>query len=319
MKRTHAAAWMLGLVPLACAGRQSEPNVASSAREASYALEYPSTLQAIANDYINSEGDVRRLTTGFPRYPEQISARAPEASAPHDPPWPIMTTVVEQADAAGRSAAYVDARHELEVTGRFFTQERDDIARRVNGSLQYTMKKSEKNDKGQCDFDFSPSVGPALKEAVDKEMDKRLRSHDEAHYTIERYRETLGKSNASALEKQADEISEASYLVFVHAALLEGRAEGLVGEASRVKDTLAKSEDDEKAFQAQAGRSAADKRSSNERFAKLEAAKVRIDGTLPQLEALVKEIEQRNQALRKEYGDALDALKKAIAAKSAPR
>jgi chromosome segregation ATPase len=310
MKRTVAAAWMLaGIVPLACAGRQSEPNVASSAHETSYALDYPSSLQAIVNDYVNSEGEVRRLTTGFSRYPDQLK----------DPPWPLVTTIVDQADAAGRSAAYVDAHRELEQSERFFNEERDDIARRVTGSLQYVIKKSEKNDKGQCDVDLAPSVGPSLKDAVDKEMEKRLRAHDEAHFTIERYREALGRSNASALEKQTDEISAASYLAFVHAATLRGRAEGLVDEATRVKDTLSKSEEEEKAFQGQAGRTAAEKRSSNERIAKLEAAKVRIDGTLPQLAALVNEIDRRNHAQRKEYDDAFDGLKKAIASKSASR
>jgi len=318
MKRTFAAAWILaGLVPLACANRQPLPKVASSAQETGYALDYPSNLQTIVNDYVNGEGDVRRLTTGFSRYPDQLSIRATEGS--REAAWPIVSTIVDQADTAGRSAAYVDARHELEATGRFFTQERDDIARRVNGSLQYAMKKSEKNDKGQCDFDFSPSVGPSLKDAVDKEMDKRLRSHNEAHYTIERYRDTLGKNNAAILEKQADEISEASYLVFIHAIELEGRAKAAVDEVSQVKDTLAKSEEDEKSFQAQLGVSAGDKRASNDRITKLEAAKVRIDGTLPQLQALVKEIEERNRALRKEYDDALDALKKAIASKRTSR
>jgi hypothetical protein len=51
----------------------------------------------------------------------------------------------------------------------------------------------------------------------------------------------------------------------------------------------------------------------------MEDGKVRIDAAVPQLQALVKEIDQRNQAMQKEYGDALDGLKKAIAAKAAPK
>ena len=65
--------------------------------------------------YVNSEGDVRRLTTGFSRYTDQVSTRAAEGTPPRDS-WPIVSTVVAQADVAGRSTAYVDARHELGIT-----------------------------------------------------------------------------------------------------------------------------------------------------------------------------------------------------------
>ena len=51
----------------------------------------------------------------------------------------------------------------------------------------------------------------------------------------------------------------------------------------------------------------------------MEDAKVRIDAAIPPLQALVKEIDQRNQAMQKEYADALEALKKAIATKSAAK
>ncbi|HEY3594074.1 MAG TPA: hypothetical protein VGL13_09370 [Polyangiaceae bacterium] len=313
MKRSLTAAWMLaGTVPLACAGRQGEPQVASSASETSYAVDYPADLQAVTNDYVNSEGDVRRLTTGFARFPEQLK----------DPPWPVVAIVVGQADQAGRSEGYVDAHRELDQTARFFSQERDDISRRMVGSIQYSLKKGdkgEKSDKPQCDVDVSGLVGPSLKDAVEKEQEKRLRAHDEASYTIERNRETLGRANAATAEKQADDISEASYLVYIHAVELKARASTLVDEASRVRDTLSRSQDEEKAFQSQPGRSAADKRASSERVAKLETAKSKIDGTLPQLSALVHEIDQRNDALRKEYEIALDGLKKTISSKSTAR
>jgi hypothetical protein len=294
---------------LACAGQRLEPQVVTSAGQTNYALDYPAMVQAINNDYVNGEGEVRRLTSGFSKYPEQLK----------DPPWPLVTTIVDRADEAGRSEAYVAARRELDITGRFFTQERDDITRRVAGSAKDVLKKSEKNDQGQCDADVSGAVASSLKEAVDRVSEKRLRSHDEAHFVIERNRETLGRATAGALEKQADEISSASYLVYIRAGELRARILGLIDEAGQVRNTLDRSTADERALQAQAGRSAAEKRASNERVAKMEATKVRIDAAVPQLQAIAREIDQRNDALRKEYADAFGTLKKALAAKSAAK
>jgi hypothetical protein len=304
MKRSLAFGLLFAAAcPSGCAGQKLGPEVASSATETNYALDYPWKLQAVTNDYVNGEGDVRRIATAFAKYPDQLRA----------PPWPIVRTIVERADEAGRSAAYVDAHREWERTEKFFTQERDDITRRVAGSTQYVLKKSEKTE---CDVDVSGAVAASLREAVDKELEKRLRSHNEAHVVIERHRDSLGRSNAAALERQADDISEASYLVFIHAVELNGRALGLLDEASRVRRTLEKSADDERAIQAQPGRSAAEKKAANERIARIEAAKVRIDGTLPQVQALANEIDRRNDALRKEYDGALDGLKRALASKS---
>jgi len=59
-----------------------------------------------------------------------------------------VATIVDRADESGRSADYVEAHRELERTQKFFSQERDDITRRVAGSTQYAFtKKNEKNEE----------------------------------------------------------------------------------------------------------------------------------------------------------------------------
>ena len=133
---------------------------------------------------------------------------------------------------------------------------------------------------------------------------------------IDRYRESLGKANAAALEKQADDISETSYVTYIRTIELKVQAARLLDEASQVRKTLDQGVADERTFQAEPGRSAADKKASNERIAKMEDGKVRIDSAVPQLQALVKELDQRNDAIKKEYETALDALRKAIAGKT---
>jgi hypothetical protein len=289
-----------------CAGQKVEPQVASSAAQVNYAMDYPAALQSSANDYVNTEGDVRRITTDFPKYPDQLK----------DPPWPIVQNVVNRADEAGRSAAYVDARHDFEQTRDFFTEEKDEITRKVAGSAQYAVKKKECS---QCEVDVGPAVASSLRDAVDKQLEKRLRAHNDAHLLIDRYRESLGKANATALEKQADDISTASYATFIRSVEIKVRATRLLDEANQIKKTLDQGIADERAFQAEPGRKEGDKKASNERIAKMEDGKVRIEAAIPPLQNLVKEIDQRSQAMTKEYNDALEALKKAIAAKSAPK
>jgi len=290
--------------PVGCASQKIEPKVASSAAQVNYAMDYPGALQSTANDYVNTEGEVRRITTDFPKYPEQLK----------DPPWPLVQNIVSRADEAGRSAAYVDAHHDFESTRQFFTEERDDITRRVAGSAQYVIKKKECS---QCDVDVTGAVSSSLKEAVDKQLEKRLRAHNDAHVLVDRYRESIGKANAAALEKQVDDVSAASYSTYIRSIELKVRATRLLDEANQVKKALDQAVADERAFQTEGARSAGDKKASNERIAKMEDGKVRIDAAIPPLQALVKEIDQRNQAMEKEYKDALEALKKAIAAKSA--
>ena len=272
---------------------------ASSATQTSYAVDYPVALQSVANDYVNSEGEVRRLTTEFARTPASSKI----------PPWPVVANIVQQADEAGQSASYVAGRRQYEGVQEFFTEEHGELSRRVIGSAQYVAKKKE------CDIDVSGAIYQSLKEGVDKQLEKRLRAHDEATTLIERYREVLGKANATALEKQVDEISAASYITNVRTTELKASAVRLLDESSQIKKTLDRSIADERAFQAENGRSAADKKASNERIAKMEDGKLKIDSAVPQIQALNKEIDERNSAMKKEYALALDNLKKAIAAK----
>jgi hypothetical protein len=292
---------LVGAGPLACASQKVEPQVASSAAQTHYAVEYPDHLQSISNDYVNAEGDVRRSTTDFPKYPGQLK----------DPPWPLVVTIVNRADEAGRSASYVEARRDFEATQSFFTQEREEITRRMAGSAQYVIKKKE-----ECDVDVSGAISSSFKESVQKQLEKRLRAHSDAHTLIERHRESLGKANATALEKQADDISGASYVTFIRAAELKARTTALLQEAAQVQKTLDQSIAEERAFQAEAGRAAGDKKASADRVARMEDAKVRIERAVPPLQSLEKEIDQRNAALKKEYSDALDTLRKAVETKA---
>jgi hypothetical protein len=291
---------LFSIGPIACASQKVEPQVASSAAQTHYAVEYPDVLQTTTNDYVNTESDVHRIAADFPKYPGQLK----------DPPWSLVVTIVNRADEAGRSASYVKARRDYEAAHTFFVQEREDLTRRIAGSAQYVIKKKECED-----VDVSGAISSSFKEGVDKELDKRLRTHSDAYTLIERYRDTLGKANAAALEKQTDDISYASYATFIRSVEIKARTTALLGEASQVQKTLDQSIAEEQAFQAESGRSAGDKKASADRVAKMQDAKVRVERTIPTLQTLDKDVDQRNAAMKKEYSDALDALRKALETK----
>src|SRR5262249_52684817 len=230
---------------LGCASSIPEPQVASSAGQTVYAEDYPDKLQSLANGQANGEGDVKTITSDFVKYPDQLK----------DPPWPQVLVVVNQADASGKSAAYVDREHDVEKAQAFFTEEREEITKRVAGSVQYAAKKKE-----CADFDSYGPVSASLKESVEKQLEKRLRAANEAHLTIDRYRDPFGKANAAALEKQADAISFASYTTYVKLPAAKAVTAHLIAETDEVRKTLDRSIQDEQKLQAEPGRTAAEKK-----------------------------------------------------------
>jgi hypothetical protein len=293
--------WILAaLGAAACSGPKPEPRIASSAGEAGYAVEYPAALQAVVSEYAAGEGTVKRVVSDLPKYPDQLK----------DPAWPYVLEIVQRADEAGASAAYVGRRREVDGARTFFAEEKEDITRKVGGAVQYAAKKKE------CDFDpYGPTAG-SLKDAVDKQLEKRMRARSEAHFLIDRYRDALGKANTQALEKQADEISLASYVTNIALVTVKVDAARLLADTDQVKKTLDRAIADEQTFQSSTGRSTAEKKASGERVGRMQDSKARIDAAVAQTQAFAKNLEQRNDALKKEYVAALEALKKAISSRA---
>ena len=303
MKRTTLLALAAAVQTLACTSPGAPPKLASSAGQASYALDYPAELQTLSNEQANCETQVRSLSSEFAKYPDQLK----------DPPWDDVLKIVEQADEAGRSEGYVEEQHATEHVQQFFTAEHDEITRRVSGSVQFAAKKKN------YDFDSYGAVSGSLKEGVDKQLERRLHAASDAHLSIERLREVLGKQNASTLEKQADNITLASYLANVELTNIRNRSADLVQEADQVKKTLDRSVAEEQAIQGDPKRSAADKKASSDRMARMVDARSRVDGRAGELATMNKDLEQKDSAIQKEYADALDALRAALKAKASAK
>ncbi|WP_394846038.1 hypothetical protein LZC95_01070 [Pendulispora brunnea] len=288
---------VLGMI--ACASKPG-PEIASSATQATYAEVYPGELQAIGSGFSQSEGEIQRIAGEMPRYPDDFK-KAPD--------WNVVQSIYERADEAGKSYAYAERHREVEGARTFFEAEQSDIAKKVSWSCQYAAK--QKN----CDVELGGVAAHALKEGVDTQLEKRLRSANEAHLIIERYREALGKDNVSTLEKQADDISYASYLVHIELVERKLRLDRMIEDAAQVQSTADAFIESERNFQKEPGRTDAEKKASEARVADMVRSKTSLESSKKQASDLQKRTEDRIKAAKKTYADAVTALKEKVRTK----
>ena len=190
---------LLVLAALSGCTAQPAPVFASSANESSYAEHYPDNLALLRSEYAIDESHAIEIFSAFPNYPGALT----------NPDGQQVLAVVDRADAAGKSGAYTQAMDEQQSVSRFFDEEKEPLNQKVGGAAQYAAKQKE------CTVDVaSPAIG-ALDHGVDKALEDRLHDHNEAHRYIEDHQDALGKPNLEKLQKQADDIALASYLVHV--------------------------------------------------------------------------------------------------------
>jgi hypothetical protein len=303
----------LGLLALALAfplaGCESNkdkrpPEVAHNTDHVAYATEYPERVEEVEKDLDDAKAKATELCGGFSGYADQVKD-------PSD--YGKVTEVVDAADASGQSGDYVERARENRELERILGENDGEIAKgavaAVHGAAQHDGCPNPGNVSGAANAGF--------KRAVDKRSEARLRDANEGHRVIERNKDKLGKANIAALEKQADEIAQASYLANVELPQLKYELERLIEENERVKKTLEAEIEEEK--KSQEGASDEDKKASEARVkeleeakAKLEEQKAELDERKAQLEQLGKDIEQVQKDCDKaltEYKDALEKKK----------
>lgn len=299
-----ACALSLGTVT-ACSTPKPEPEIASSAPQGHYATNYPQSLTQATTGFGKAQNDVRTGIKEFNEYPSKLK----------NPSWGHVRDIMKAADGAGRSYAYVERIRRVDGAYAFFSDEKDEITKKVAGSAQYLVK-----SKG-CDVDVSGAVGASLKESVDKQLEKELRDANEGQQLIERYRVSLGKENAAVLEKQVDNVSRMSYLAHVEIVEEKLRIQRMVAEAEDVKKTIDESIRAEKEFQAEKKTTDAEKKASEDRIAEMNKSKASIDAAIKQGQDLLPKLDEQVQGVQKEYDDAFAALLSKIDehAKSEPK
>jgi len=296
--RPIALFWRLSIAAAVIAGAggcapKIEPEIASAASEPMYAEEYPAELQRTMESINATEAKTKELSAKFSGYPDALKS----------PPWAKVLEIVDKADASGRAYAYVEAKRENDGARAFFEAEKDEILKKVAGAAQYAAKQ-----KG-CDADVSGAVQHSLKETVEKRLEKRLHDASQAQVYIDQNATALGKDNVEKLSDQADEIALASYQV--HVAIVEDkvRVRRMIEEGETIKKTLDAGVRAEQAYQAETGRTPAEKKASEERAEEMRKAAASVDAALTQARSVSERADERLLAVQKTYDDAMARLR----------
>jgi hypothetical protein len=293
-------AWLpLSIVLAACSSSGKGPVLASSSGQTSYAVHYVDELNASTKAVADAQSREKTLSSGF-------AAKVDELKKPD---WDKVQTIIDESDKAGRSAAFADERGEQGAVKGFWDAEKDTITGKVVGNAQHTTKEAG------CTAEVAGPIAFSLNDAVVKQLQKRLRGKNEAFVTLERYKASLGPQNTATLEKLADDIAEASYDVNVLMVLQRERLERVAADDAAVKKTLDRLIEEEAAYQAEPGRTEAEKKASADRVAAANKTKAGIDDAAAQARSTSKQIEAATAASKKDYEDALKALKATVASK----
>jgi len=284
------------LAALSGCSTQPKPVFASSANESSYAEHYPASLLALRTEYAADEAHARETFAAFSNYPGALNA----------PDGQQVLAVVVRADAAGKSGSYAAQMNEQSSVTAFFNDEKDTLNQKVGGAAAYAAKQKD------CTADVaSPAVG-ALDHGIDKAQEDRMRRHNEAQRYIEDHQDALGKANLEKLQKQADDIALASYLVHVRVKVLKSELARLVDESAAVKKTLAQSDTDAQAVLASTTASKSAKATAQARATAAKAASSSIDTETQSAKQALSDMDARSDKLEKDYNAALDTLEKAL-------
>jgi hypothetical protein len=270
-----------------------------SSSQGSFAAKYPEKMARASSQLRARETKAREETSKMLALPDKLK----------DTDWDLVEKIVDASDKAGKDGGYAAQAREQEQVQTFFDEEREEIVKKVGGSVQYAAKQ-----KG-CEADAWGAVSTSLKDSIEERMRERLRDGNDAFILIERHQDKLGKKNIPALEEGADGIAMASYVV--HVEMPEGKAklEAIRSGTSSAKSALEDAIEEEKEFQAKGSPSPEEAKSSDARVKEFEKQLGALQQADTEAEENLKDLEARTKTLAEDYKVAMDNLKTAIASK----
>lgn len=285
----------------ACAQPKPEPQIASSAGEATYAEVWSGELDDLASRIAHRQESARKLFSEFFIYPSKLK----------DPKGVWVGEVYRKADAAGRSWNYVERMRKIEAAAAFFANEKGEIDKKVAGAAQYAIK--ENKEKCPCNIDVSGAIVSSLEDVYGDRLEKRMRERNEAHRVIARWHDTMPKEDVATLEDQADDLAYASYVVFYELVDMKVQLRRMLAEANEIPKTADSVIAAERAFQAQPGRTDAEKKAAEERIETMRKSRALAEQTTARGKQLSDDVEKQIAAIQKEYREAFDYLMQKLA------
>lgn len=277
------------------------PLTTPSTGKPAYAARYSENLAATRGTLAQQENKAERTMGEMSQFSSSIE--------PKD--WNHVRTVYQLADSSGKSADYFDRYEENQSVSTFFEEEKQNIQNGVVGSTQYSAKQNTCKDPDQV----GSSALHGLNKAVDKSLQDRLRSRNEAHDYITAHRAAIGEKSVEKLKEQADKISETAFIVYVGTENNRRKLKAMVGEAADVKKTLQRSIELDSKMVVDASQPEADRKAAQARATAENDSLSKIDGELQQTEHVLTELDQRMKKLQDDYQQALKALLESVDAK----
>lgn len=281
-----------------CAARQTEPAYAPSAEAVGYAQRYPEQIGAETEAMAADEARAQELIASFPKREGELKGSGnPE----------LVRAIIDASDEAGRTRDFRDAQSEARVVQRFFDAERGTVSARASTAAE------QKISEAKCEkVDVGGAISYALKDGVEKQLEKRLRARNDAHVLIERDKGKLNPQNTARLSQLADDIALASYLVHVGLVEEQSRLERLLADRRSVKDTQQNALERERAYAAEPGHTDAEKRASRVRLEALEKSAAAIDNEANKAEKQLEGSRERLEKAQRDYEDGKKALEVAL-------
>jgi hypothetical protein len=281
--------------------QKPEPEIASSAAEPRYAMDYAGQLEGTVSGFGDSEAHVQESRGKFADYPSQLEKA----------PWEEVAKMVEQANETGKSQHYVEGIRKVGGARSFFDEEKEEITKKVGGAAQYTVKQAS------CDTDVYGPVASSFEKSVKERLLEHQRRNNGAFTLLERHREELGKENVAKLEEQLDEIAFASYVVHIEMVEQKVALTRMLDEVSTVKSTMDQFIEEEQEFQKQTGRPKESLKASEARLQAMKESQAKVERLQKDGTALQEKIEERLKKAQEDWDKAVADLAERYRARGA--
>ena len=286
----------VAIIAASCASPKPEPQVVSSADTTAYAVTYPGQLDSLVDRLDNRKTGAELAIASIASYSDELT----------ETDWAVVKELYEESKKAGQSRVYADGMRANSAVETFFSDEHEEITKRVAGAVVAQAKKSEK----PCEIEPYGSVSFSLKKSVEKQIEERKQDQNSAHALLEKNANVVGKKNLTTLEKHIDVISDISYIVYIEIPQILGKIEEMTQEKRDVRKKLEKDLQSDRDRLKDEGLSKKDKKAIEDGIAATEKSLADLDASV---EAAQKRfdlaIEKREvEELRAGFEDAFDSL-----------